>query len=73
MNIQIDTLNKADTLGKFFPKNEWKEYKLETNTVINWTNPYIISPYYPYNYPWITYTTGSDYTISTGTYNISVS
>jgi|SRR6185436_5576075 len=67
MNIQIDTLNKilklqesvnlgefSEIMLKLFPNNEWKEYKLETNTVINnWSNPIIIERQgWPYQYPW---------------------
>jgi hypothetical protein len=62
MNIQIDTntktlkLQESVNLGEFseillklFPNNEWKEYKLETNTVINnWSSPIIIDRYNPY-------------------------
>jgi|SRR6478609_2509133 len=66
MNIQIDTKEKTiklsetvslkeleDVLHKLFPNNEWREYKLETNTIIyNWSSPIIIErnnyPIYPY-------------------------
>lgn len=97
MNIQIDTKTKTiklqesvnlgeleDVLNKLFPNNEWKEYKLETNTVINnWKNPIIIDryvprPYYPWwsTQPYIV-TTGTTYTqpntISNGVYNLSIS
>jgi len=68
MNIQINTSEKTiklsetvslkeleDVLFKLFPNNEWREYKLETNTVIyNWSSPIIIErdnyPFYPYWY-----------------------
>lgn len=67
MNIQIDTNNKtiklqeAVNLGEFreillklFPNDEWKEYKLETNTIINnWTNPIIVERHiYKDYFPW---------------------
>jgi hypothetical protein len=65
MKIQLDTSNKTikldssvelkeliDTLERLLPKGLWKEYKLETNTVIEkWSNPIFIErktvPYYP--------------------------
>ena len=73
MKIQIDTTNKtikletSENLGEFFtaieqmlPNGLWKEFKLETNTVITWVNPIrwrdiYIQPYIqPVTYPWIT-------------------
>lgn len=65
MKIQLDTNSKTikleesvnlgelqELLEKFLPNGQWKEFKLETNTVINnWTNPIIIDRYVPY-YPW---------------------
>ena len=77
MILQINTTEKVikveetvnfgelvKVLNKLLPKGEWKTYKLETNTVINWNpNPvwtypiYPIYPIYP-NYP-IYGTTGS--------------
>jgi hypothetical protein len=64
MNIQINTKEKTiklaetvnlkeleEVLLKLFPNNEWREYNLETNTVINnWNSPLIIDNwrYYPY-------------------------
>ena len=67
MKIQIDTENKIikvegkvnlneffKVLKNLFPKNEWKEFEFETNTVIqNWAAPYgspiiVRSPYFPY-------------------------
>lgn len=76
MKIQIDTIKKVvrveeqvslselfDALNKLFPNEEWKEYKIDTNTIINWSNPIIIDRYrptwwelWPYNQP--IYTTG---------------
>ena len=85
MKIQIDTDNKTIKLEdnislnelfkkikKLFPDNEWKEYKLETNTTIQTCyNPikYIEiekykDPIYP-PYPWITCETTCE-----STYNI---
>lgn len=66
MKIQIDTENLIikiegevaltdlfNTVKKLFPDNEWKKYKLETNTVIhNWASPIVVAPQ-PYQwYPW---------------------
>ncbi len=56
MKIQLDFDNKtiklensvnlgelAETLNKILPNNQWKDFKLETNTVINnWSSPTII-------------------------------
>ena len=71
MKIQLDTTNKTikieenikvskliATLKKLLPE-DWKDFTLETHTIINnWGSPYIIKeypvypqPYYP-NYPW---------------------
>ena len=81
MKIQLDydtktiTLEDNVNLGEFFDKiknilPDFKEWKLETKTVINWNNPITIpyNPYvpnpYPYNpYPWWHY--GTD--VGTGT------
>ena len=54
MKIQIDTtlktikLETSENLGEFFkalelmlPNDLWKEFKLETNTIINWNTPII--------------------------------
>ena len=68
MKLQIDTEQKTikvesrvlfkdliETLKKLFPNNEWKDFELETNVIINtWSNPIIIKetiPVYP-KYPW---------------------
>ncbi len=88
MKIQIDTTAKkvsleesvnlkelTDILSKLLPDDLWKEFTLETHTVINWGSPIIIKeypvfPYVPVPYrdpnpwinpltPWITYTTGT--------------
>ena len=70
------TLESVENMGKFFkavkkllPKGEWKKYKLQTNTTINYSYPI----YYTYdwcNYDnWrITYDVNSsgDYDISSG-------
>ena len=61
MKLQIDTTEKVikveeqvnfgelvKVLNKLLPKGEWKKYKLETNTVINWNpNPVWTFPTYP--------------------------
>ena len=65
MKIQFDTEQKTikvegivnigeliEKLELFLPEGKWKEFKLETNTIINnWTNPIIIER--PVHYPWI--------------------
>jgi len=76
MKIQLDTENKeikveetvnlgelTETLEKLLPNGEWKSFKLNTQTEINWTpNPFGVpyQPYQPHNpmpweRPWITY------------------
>jgi hypothetical protein len=67
MRLQIDTENKTikieksinfdelfKNLKKLFPNNEWKEYKLETNTEITyWTSPIYVQNYpIATPYPW---------------------
>lgn len=58
MKIQLDTTAKTikveesvnldelvKTLSKLLPNNEWKKFKLETNTVIhNWNSPIYTNP-----------------------------
>ena len=66
MKIQFDTEKKLirieekvnlnelfERLNVYLPNDEWKEYELETNTVIdNWTLPIIIDrPVWPHPYP----------------------
>lgn len=83
MKLQLDTTQKVikveeavnlgeliDLFERLLPNGLWKEFKLETHTVINWTpTPIIISPYtppfpqYP-TYPWVTY---GDLSTGTGT------
>lgn len=76
MKIQLDTTAKTikveesvnlkeltDALEKLLPNGEWKEFKLETNTVIqNFSSPIVIRdaswPYW-YNAPW--YSLGNTY------------
>ena len=98
MKIQMDTVAKTikieesvkldkliSTLKKLLPNNEWKQFTLETNTVIhNWSSPVIIREYpvYPYHrYPWYSskafsigeqkYTgTAADYSLKSGTFNL---
>lgn len=76
MRIQLDTNLKtikleesanlgelAEILNKLLPNNEWKNYKLETNTITNtWNNPTIIyrdrwsyNDYLPWYVPSTTY------------------
>ncbi|MFA5715414.1 MAG: hypothetical protein WC998_06725 [Candidatus Paceibacterota bacterium] len=84
MKIQLDTTAKVIrveetiNLGEFFkaikdilPSDQWKEYKLETNTVINWSYPYIFYKEItaPQPYPWwqpAVYTIGANTLIDTG-------
>jgi len=99
MKIQLDTTQKiikveeAVNLGEFLellekllPKNKWKEFKLETQTIINWSNPITIQPYVPYvpnprwERPWITYISGTsgltveqqNYSLNSGVYNVEI-
>lgn len=64
MKIQIDTDKKVlriesdvklselfDKLEKLFPDGTWRDYTLETDVQIQWTNPIYIDRYYP-SYPW---------------------
>ena len=89
MRLQIDTEAKTirveesivikdlmNGLRKLFPNGEWKEYKLETNCTIYWSNPIVIEPYRPYTWPWTSYppyqydTNPCIFTSSDGIYNI---
>lgn len=89
MKIQIDTNAKTikiegepllselfDALDSLFPKQSWKEYKLETNTIITyWNEPYYIYPYRPYSYPWYADSPTikhSDGIVNTGVYNVEL-
>ncbi|MCB1711487.1 MAG: hypothetical protein KDH96_03060 [Candidatus Riesia sp.] len=68
MKLQIDTTSKViklegltnlselfETLERFFPNSEWKEFKLETNTIINWERPIVVEKRSPYwLQPWYT-------------------
>ena len=91
MKLSIDTTNKTlqvegsvslleftEALERMFPNGLWKTFKLETNTVVVWTNPVQLYPYYPY-YPWWGTTTVTDmgtekitYTLTSGTYNVEI-
>lgn len=65
MKIQLDTENKTiklekdvvlskliETLDKLLPNGEWKEFTLETNTVIHhWSNPVVLPSVIPYPVP----------------------
>lgn len=91
MKLQLDTTNKTvkveETVGleefmkvleRLLPDGKWKKFNLETQTVINWSNPVVIEPYTPphWQQPWITYDTrGTDankYSIKDGVYNVEV-
>lgn len=81
MKIQLDTTNKTikveesvnlqeltDALEKLLPNGEWKQFKLETNTIItNWGAPIVIRerswPYW-WNSPW--YSTGNTFISTNG-------
>lgn len=68
MKIQLDTTQKTikveesvnlgeltETLERILPNGEWKQFKIETNTVINnFSSPIVIReyPYRPYHWPW---------------------
>ena len=54
-SVNLDEFMKA--VKKLFPNNEWKEYRLETNTIINWTYPIVYEPYRVY--PWWEYIPGT--------------
>ena len=65
MKIQIDTdrkvlrlesdVNLREFMSKIrvlFPGGEWKDYTLETNVEINWSNPIYIDRWHYPVYPW---------------------
>lgn len=100
MKLVLDTTNKTikieesvnlgeltNTLERMLPLGLWKEFKLETNTQIIWSNPIIIRDYpyinpFPYpTYPWYNPLPQMIYTnqgiegqmqLQTGTYCIEV-
>ena len=65
MKIQLDTENKTiklekevvlskliETLDKLLPDGAWKEFTLETNTVIHqWSHPVVVPSVIPYPVP----------------------
>lgn len=71
MKIQLDTNLKTikveenvnlkefiDFIKIILPDGMWKDYILETNVIINWTNnPIVVNPYRPYYpepyWPWL--------------------
>ena len=68
MKIQIDTVAKVikpessenlgalvDALTLMLPNDLWKEFKLETNTVITWSNPITWKEIFITPYPYPTY------------------
>lgn len=75
-------------LSVHFPNDKWKEFKLETKTVINWSNPIVIEkqpiyPYYPipwWERPYYSYCNMGIYTspnldncqLTNGIYNVEV-
>ena len=97
MKIQLDTIQKTiklessvklqelfDTLNKLLPGGQWAEFTLETNTIINWSNPIVINPVTPwwerpYISPYWSVTCGTTPANTTqesiynaGTYNIEI-
>lgn len=88
MKLQLDTTNKIikveesvnlneffEVIKKILPDGEWKEFKLETQTTINWGSPIVINQPYKYYYPWYTSygtatPTTTNYTLTSGVYNI---
>lgn len=70
----------TEALERLLPDKKRKEFKLETQTVINWNNPIVIEPYRPYTpswwqQPWISYDTSgtqTDYSLNSGVYNIEM-
>lgn len=88
MKLQLDTDNKIirieesvnlnelmEVIKKLLPDGQWKEYKIETNSTIIWSNPIVIRDYNPYN-PWITkpYVPYNEpyITCGTGSYNFEI-
>lgn len=91
MKIQLDTTSKTikieepvlladlvSTLESMLPDDAWQEFKLETNTIVNWTNPIIypairpiVDPI-PWNVPWITYEDNRKYQINSGVYCVEI-
>jgi hypothetical protein len=49
-NIKLNELIEA--LDRLFPKGEWKEYTLKTETIINWNSPIYIDRWEHPWYPW---------------------
>lgn len=99
MKLQINTTDKTikieesvnvyeffQMIQNLFPNNLWKDFKLETNVINNWSNPIIIKEYpiypvnpFPYNPPynptWVTCQTGvhaeNGFASSKTTYNLN--
>jgi len=92
MKLQLDTKEKTikvegkvnlnelfEALEKLLPQGVWKEFVLESNTEIVWSEPIYI-PVYPYRnpyiYPWwqptITYDTGIPPQLLEGTYCVQI-
>lgn len=90
MKIQLDTTAKTikieedvkfskliETLKRLLPNNEWKEFTLETHTVINhWNNPYVVyrdrEVWPKLQLPWydrITHYAGADHSLSAQSVN----
>lgn len=60
--IKLDKNTKMETLIDFLDKiipDEWMQYTIETNTIINWTNPIVYrEPYQKYPNYWYDTSTG---------------
>ena len=95
MKLQLDTVNKTitleekvklselfDLLEKLFPDGKWKDYKLESKQIINWTSPIVIEKSRgwwetPLNPTWVydpsnTAFSINPYEFQSGTYNFDV-
>lgn len=84
LDSQVNLSELFETLKKLLPQGEWKEFSVETNTTIVWSNP-IIYPYtiptYPIQpWPWYQVSCGTvdsgeasnSYILNNGIYNIDI-
>ncbi len=68
-------------LDKILPNNEWHEFEIDTQQIVNWTNPIVISndpcvvpslPNYPDpTKPWITYLKDDTTAFEYGNYKLN--
>lgn len=74
MKLQLDTQSKTikvesnvklselvETLDRLFPKGEWKQFTLETNTTWQWYSPTVVKQFVPDCYPRYTVCGGVEY------------